>query len=109
MCVSTVYSYKSRTVHCVLSPVQVAPRTVLYSPTARVIVESVTMQSYITSGMEMDEEDSDYDDSPKLRTYKEAINNALEDVCQFLENKGHGSEALSISSSIDCIMKTHVL
>ena len=29
----------------------------------------------------MDEEDSDFDDSQKLRTYKEAIN-ALEDVCQ---------------------------
>ena len=51
----------------------------------------------------MDEEDSDFDDSPvfpKLRTYKEAVN----DVCQFLERKGHGSETLLIGSSIDCIV-----
>ena len=60
----------------------------------------------VASGMEMDEEDSDFDDSPvvpKLRTYKEAIN-ALEDVCQFLEYKGHWSETLSIGSSINCIV-----
>jgi len=54
----------------------------------------------------MDEEDDEFDDSPvipKLKTYKEAIN-SLEDVCQFLEHKGHGIEALSIGSSI-----THIV
>ena len=58
------------------------------------------------SGVEMNEEDGDLDESPvvpKLRTYKEAIN-ALEDVSQFLEHKGHGSEALLIGSSIDRIV-----
>ena len=43
------------------------------------------------ASQEMDEEDDEYDDGPvvpKLKTYKEAIN-SLEDVCQFLEHKGH--------------------
>ena len=51
----------------------------------------------------MDEEDDEFDDSPvipKLKTYKEAIN-SLEDICQFLEHKGHEIEALSIGLSID--------
>jgi len=38
-----------------------------------------------------------------LKTYKEAIS-FLEDICQFLEHKGHGIEALSIGSSIDHIV-----
>ena len=49
------------------------------------------------------DEDDEFDDSPvipKLKTYKEAIN-SLEDVCQLLEHKGHGIEALSTGSSID--------
>ena len=57
------------------------------------------------ASQEMDEDD-EYDDGPvvpKLKTYKEAIN-SLEDVCQFLEHKGHGIEALSIGSSIDHIV-----
>ena len=52
------------------------------------------------------DEDNNFDDDPvvpKLKTYKEAIN-SLEDVCQFLEHKGHGMEALSIASSIDHIV-----
>ena len=43
------------------------------------------------ASQEMDEEDDEFDDSPvipKLKAYKEAIN-SLEDVCQFLEHKGH--------------------
>ena len=55
---------------------------------------------------EMDEEDDEFDDGPvvpKLKTYKEAIN-SLEDVCQFLEHKGHGIVALFIGSSIDHIV-----
>ena len=57
------------------------------------------------ASQEMDE-DNEFDDSPvipKLKTYKEAIN-SLENVCQFLEHKGHGIEALSIGSSIDHIV-----
>jgi len=57
------------------------------------------------ASQEMDEDD-EFDDSPvipKLKTYKEAIN-SLEDVCQFLEHKGHGIEALSIGSSINHIV-----
>ena len=49
---------------------------------------------------EIDEEDYEFDDGPvipKLNTYKEAIN-SLEDMCQFLGHKGHGTEALSIGS-----------
>ena len=49
------------------------------------------------------EEDDKLDDGPvlpKLKTYNKAIN-SLEDICQFLEHKGHGVEALSIGSSID--------
>ena len=52
------------------------------------------------------DEDDEFDDGPvvpKLKTYKEAIN-SLEDVCQFLEHKGHGIEALSIGLSIDHIV-----
>jgi len=58
------------------------------------------------ASQEMDEEDDEFDDSPvipKLKTYKEAIN-SLEDVCQFLEHKGLGIEALSIGSSINHIV-----
>ena len=47
-------------------------------------------------------EDDKFDDgpvAPKLKTYKE-----FEDVCQFLEHKGHGIEALAICSSIDHIV-----
>ena len=57
------------------------------------------------ASQDMDEDD-DFDDDPvvpKLKTYKEAIN-SLEDVCQFLEHKGHGIEALSIASSIDRVV-----
>ena len=58
------------------------------------------------ASQEMDEEDDAFDDSPvipKLKAYKEAIN-SLEDVCQFLEHKGHGIEALSIGLSINHIV-----
>ena len=58
------------------------------------------------ASQEMDKDDDEYDDGPvvpKLKTYKEAIN-SLEDVCQFLEHKGHGIEALSIGSSINHIV-----
>ena len=52
---------------------------------------------------EEDDKEDEFDDSPvipKLKTYKDAIN-SLEDVCQFLEHKAHGVEALLIGSSID--------
>ena len=55
------------------------------------------------ASQEMDE-DEELDDNgpvlPKLKTYKEAIN-SLEDVYRFLEDKGHGMEALSVGASID--------
>ena len=57
------------------------------------------------ASQEMDE-DGEFDDGlvvPKLKTYKEAIN-SLEDICQFLEHKGHGIETLSIVSSISIIL-----
>ena len=52
------------------------------------------------------DEDDEFDDGPvvpRLKSYKKAIN-SLEDVCQFLEHRGHGIEALSIGSSIDRIV-----
>ena len=52
------------------------------------------------------DEDDEFDNGPvvpRLKSYKEAIN-SLEDVCQFLEHRGHGIEALSIGSSIDRIV-----
>ena len=52
------------------------------------------------------DEDDEFDDGPvgpRLKSYKEAIN-SLEDVCQFLEHRGHGIKALSIGSSIDHIV-----
>ena len=57
------------------------------------------------ASQEKDEDDKIEDGPvvPRLKTYKEAIN-SLEDVCQFLEHRGHGIEALSIGSSIDRIV-----
>ena len=65
-------------------------------------------------GNEQQVEDDDSDDEddatvdqepplPRLKTYKEAIT-ALEDVSYFLEYKGHGEEALSVSSNVDKIV-----
>ena len=77
-------------------------------PTRNTFLEELTAAEGETedASQEMDEEDDEFDDGPvvpKLKTYKEAIN-SLEDVCQFLEHKGHGIEALSIGSSIDHIV-----
>lgn len=40
-------------------------------------------------------EDENEDEASKIKSYKEAIN-ALEDVSQFLEYKGHGQETLRV-------------
>ena len=66
----------------------------------------------IGNEQQMEDNDSDAEDDatvdqepplPRLKTYKEAIT-ALEDVSYFLEYKGHGDEALSISSNVDKIV-----
>ncbi len=56
-----------------------------------------------------DEEDDDGEDetsapsppppSPKLKTYKEAIN-VLEDVSHFLEQRGHTKETIELGTTI---------
>ncbi len=61
-----------------------------------------------------DEEDDDGEDetsapsplppSPKLKTYKEAAINVLEDVSHFLENRGHTKETIELGTTIDNIV-----
>ena len=66
-------------------------------------LEELTSAEDASEEMEEDDELDDDPVLPKLKTYNEAIN-FLEVVCQFLEHKGHGVEALSIGSSIDCLI-----
>jgi len=59
------------------------------------------------------DEDDEFDDSPvipNLKTYKEAMN-SLEDVCQFLEHKGHGIDRIVVlkdSNSQQATLYEHV-
>ena len=69
-----------------------APRLILLPVTlAKALLTSLFKKSEIIG------------DKLKGKTYKEAII-YLEDVCQFLEYKGHGREAITVGSSIDQIV-----
>ena len=57
------------------------------------------------------EEDEEMNDDPppmRVQTYKEAIQ-ALEDVQQFLQSRGHTKEAMDIGSTVDTVVHNYTL
>ena len=58
------------------------------------------------AGSESKEEHGLQPPCPKVKNLGELISN-LEDMCQFLDSKGHGREATTISSAVDMVTALH--